>query len=77
MKELYFLYNPYSERYIFYESKKQHNRKEFSKDKNLIAILKKLPIDLKRKSFLHLDDLKEEDLGKIKEYFKNTKIIIR
>lgn len=76
MKEFYFAKNSYTGNYVFYEGKKEHNRREFSAQKGIESILKDLSLDFKRKSFFYIKDLSDEEVSKIRKYLKKTKIQI-
>lgn len=83
MKEMYITFNSYTKEYIYYETipngTSQKNRLELGRTKEgLLGKLSEL-IDKKRKSILHLTNIPNPPLEKIKNYFSkiSSKIKIK
>lgn len=75
MKEQFIVYNPYINKYIFYEGPKQKNRKEFSinNTKEIKKNLEKL-VDKKRNTILYVQNSENNIIEFIKKYYKGTKV---
>lgn len=69
MKEMYIAFNRYTKEYIYYETKLQRNRKNLGREeKGLIKKLSRI-MNKKRKSILHLVNIKKPLLKKFEDYF--------
>jgi len=79
MKEMYLTFNSFTNCYVYYEQKLKEtpwkNRREIGKGGTLTDRLSF--IDRKRKSILYLINFPDEGLEKIKNFFKNSKILVK
>lgn len=76
MKEFYLIKNIYTGTHIFYQGKSQKKRRDITFSNGLESILRKIDIDPKRKSILYVGGFQNDEISKLRDYFKGTKIEI-